>query len=401
MGARVLKRAAATLLMTVLSVAAVHAEGARIRDARHEEATMNEEATRDDLWQEFCEQLKQAGRVMQREGVPGDELTRAEGYRHLARLIRMGFETTFEYADTQRPQLVQAVSATMLGEGETSDARYHQAFIDGGATYRVRGQRGSAPLIEFTVYAGKIGIEPTSRQIGALLERDLIVAEDGSFEVVLSPQEHAGNWIRTEPDATLLFIRQYAHDWAKTESARFEIEREGAVDDRAPLALAEIRSGLARTATFVDRAAHFWNDIVARRAAAEPNVFYVIPADPDPKRPTMPVGHRFAAGYFRLVPGEALIVSFQPVEVPYWGLDLTSYWFEPLSYGDHRSNVNNRTVQTESDGTVRVVIADERRDVPNWIDTRGHREGTMLFRWSRSEEPIPQLAVHVAKLSDL
>ena len=354
-----------------------------------------------DPWREFCRQLERAGRVMQRETTPRDELTRAEGYRHLARLIRTGFEMTFEYADPERPQIVPAVSATMLGEGETSDARYHQAFIDGRATYRVRGRRGSAPFIEFTVYAGKIGIQPTSRQIGSLLEKELIVAEDGQFEVVLSPREHGGNWIRTEPDATLLFIRQYAHDWAGTESAHFEIEREGEVGDRPPLGLDEIIAGLTRTAAFVDRAAHFWTGIVDRRAAADPNVFYLIPEDPDPARPTMPVGHRFAAGYFRLAPGEALVVHFRPAVVPYWGLDLTSYWFEPLSYGDQRSNVNNGTARSESDGGVRLVIADENRGDPNWVDTRGHREGTMLFRWSRTDEPVPELAVERVAVADL
>jgi hypothetical protein len=35
------------------------------------------------------------------------------------------------------------------------------------------------------------------------------------------------------------------------------------------------------------------------------------------------------------------------------------------------------------------------------MDTRGHREGTMLFRWSRNELPVPKLDVRVFKLSEL
>jgi hypothetical protein len=352
-----------------------------------------------DPWEEFCERLERAGRVIHRDETPKDELTRAEGYRHLARLIRLGLESTLEFADPEHPRIVPAVSATMLGEGETSDARYHQAFIDGSATYRVTCERGTAPLIEFTVYAGKIGIQETSRQIGALIEEDLVVGDDGRFEVVLSPEEQSGNWIRTEPDATLLYIRQYSHDWAETESATFEIRREGAARERAPLRLDEVRDGLIRTAAFVDRAAHFWTAIVDRRAAAEPNVFYVIPADPDPQRPTMPVGHRFAAGYFRLAPDEALEVTFAPIEVPYWGFDLTNYWFEPLSYADHRSHVNNRTVHAEPDGSVRIRVSDERGGAANWIDTQGHREGTILFRWSRTDAPVPAIKTDVVKIA--
>jgi hypothetical protein len=355
----------------------------------------------EDAWVEFCEELKRAGRVMLRESTPKDELTRAEGYRHLARLAHMGFMAGFELSDPERPRIVPAVSKTMLGEGETSDASYHHAFIDGRATYWVRGTRGTAPFIEFTVYAGKIGLQDTSRQVGHLLEDDLQVESDGSFEMVIGPHEHPGNWIRTEPDANMLYIRQYAHDWSKVRSASFEIVREGEVAPELPLRLDEIRAGLSRTAAFVDRAVHFWAEIVDRRAEALANVFFEIPADPDPKRPTMPVGHRFAAGYFRLAEDEALEVRFRPGDAPYWGLDLTNYWFEPLSYGDHRSNVNNGTVQLEEDGSVRVVIGESGGGVANWMDTRGHREGTMLFRWSRSDDPVPKLDARRVKVSEL
>jgi hypothetical protein len=355
----------------------------------------------EDAWVEFCEELKHAGRVMLRESVPKDELTRAEGYRHLARLVHLGFMAGFELADTERPQIVPAVSKAMLGEGETSDARYHHAFIDGRATYRVRGTRGTAPFIEFTVYAGKIGLQDTSRQVGFLLENDIQVEDDGSFEVVIGPDECPGNCIRTEPDASMLYIRQYAHDWSRTQSAEFEIVREGAVGPEPPLRLEQIEAGLARTASFVDRAAHFWTAIVERRAEAPANIFFDIPADPDPERPTMPVGHRFAAGYFRLAEDEALEVHFRPSEVPYWGLDLTNYWFEPLSYGDQRSNVNNGTVELEDDGSVRVVIGGSGGGAANWMDTRGHREGTMLFRWSRTDDPVPKLEARRVKVCDL
>ncbi|MBW2420727.1 MAG: DUF1214 domain-containing protein [Deltaproteobacteria bacterium] len=355
----------------------------------------------EDAWAEFCRELERAGRVILRDSTPKDELTRAEGYRHLARLVHTGFMASFELADTDQPRIVPAVSEAMLGEGETSDARYHHAFIDGSATYRVRGTRGTAPFIEFTVYAGKIGLQETSRQVGYLLEDDLKVETDGRFEVVIGPDAHPGNWIRSEPDASMLYIRQYSHDWSKVQSASFEIEREGELPAESPLRIDDIRAGLSRTASFVDRAVHFWTAIVDTRAAAPPNVFFEIPADPDPKRPTMPVGHRFAAGYFRLAEDEALEVRFRPSDVPYWGLDLTNYWFEPLSYGSHRSNVNNGTVQLEEDGSVRVVIGDSGGGASNWMDTRRHREGTMLFRWSRNELPVPKLDARVVKLSEL
>ena len=355
----------------------------------------------DDVWEAFCEELKGAGKVLQAARMQGDELTLAEGYRHLARMIRMGFEMTYEYADAEYPRIAPAFCDSMLSEGVTSDARYHHAFIDGSATYHVTGRLGTAPLIEFGVYAGKIGLQDASRQVGFLTERELTVGEDGSFELVLGPEEHPGNWIHTTPDVSYLFIRQYAHDWSSETSACFEIRREGIEGCRPPARLDEVRAALRQTAAFVQRAPLFWTGLVDRRAEGEPNVFQTIAGEQSASSTTMPVGHQFSFGFFRLAPGEALVVEFRPSSVPYWGLDLTNYWFEPLSFGDHRSHVNNRTAVYEPDGSVRIVIADGSNEAPNRLDTLGHQEGTMIFRWSRSRLPIPPLATKVVTLGEL
>ena len=147
-----------------------------------------------------------------------------------------------------------------------------------------------------------------------------------------------------------------------------------------------------------------WAAIVDQRRAAPPNRFFVFETehkDDLDEAPEMPTGHRFSSGYFRLREDEALVIDFAPADVPYWGLDTTSYWFEPLSYADHRSHYNNRTVHCEPDGSVRIVISLRDPGVPNWIDTRGHLEGPMLFRWSRTHLPVPDIQARVVPRSDL
>ena len=55
-----------------------------------------------------------------------------------------------------------------------------------------------------------------------------------------------------------------------------------------------------------------------------------------------------------------------------------------------------------ADGSVRVVISKRppaaSLGVSNWIDTRGHREGTVVFRWSRSKQLAPDIAAQVLPL---
>ena len=125
--------------------------------SRKREHADQERRDRKGLGHHFCDELKRAGDVVLRDTVPQDDPTRAEGYRHLVRMVRAGFESTCEFADTHHPELVPMVGRTLLYEGVTPDARYHHAFIDGTETYRVRGQRGTAPFIEFSVYTVRRG----------------------------------------------------------------------------------------------------------------------------------------------------------------------------------------------------------------------------------------------------
>lgn len=347
-------------------------------------------------WEEFCERLKAAGAVLARPTTPQDDLTQAEGLRKLARMIRMGLEATLEYGHTAFPEVYALVTPTTLGEGETSDARYYQAMIDGRRSYRLSGHRGEAPFIELTAYAGKIGLDSHSAQVGALTERDLTVTPEGRYEIILSPDPHPGNWLRTTPETSCLFIRQYAHDWSRTRGATFDIQPLGTGGERPNVTLAEVVEALPRTAAYVARSTAIWAAIVDQARQAPPNRF--VPFIEKEPSPEMPTGHRFSSGHFRLAPDEGLEVSFRPAEVPYWGMDITNYWFEPMSYGTPSSHVNNHTAVLEADGSTRIVIAARRPDARNWIDTRGHREGMMMLRWSRTALPVPAIESRVIRL---
>ena len=172
------------------------------------------------LWDEFCDALKQAGDVLRRPETPTDSQTVAEGFRFLMRMLRVGFENHFELANLSHPQLTPMVGRMVQYEGITSDARYLHALIDGSATHRIRGARGGAPLIEFGTYTGKMGMHEPSHLIASLTEETLAVDPDGSVEIVLSPEVHAGNWIRTNASTRYVMVRQYAADWTGRSPGR-------------------------------------------------------------------------------------------------------------------------------------------------------------------------------------
>jgi hypothetical protein len=331
-------------------------------------------------WKAFTEALGAAGAIVDDHATPGDELTRAEGHRHLSRLISMGLETTLERADPAHPILANK----LFSGGDTSDCRYLDAHIDGRYRYRISGHRGEAPLFEATVYSGKIGSHPQSAQLSFITEEELEVDPDGAFELFLSPNHASVNWLETPPETRYLMIRQYSHDWSKTRPANLRIEVLDEVDPPLPLEAPTLAEGLEGAARFVEGISKRWANIVNAIRKAPVNTLIPVPLTVGAL--SMPGGHRFATGHFELAPNEVLSIRFTPPDVPYWALQLTNYWFEPIDNGGTGAHLNNKTVRLEGDGRVElnISLADPKRS--NWLSPMGHSHGTMQFRLSRGHK---------------
>jgi hypothetical protein len=355
------------------------------------------------VWSEFCRELERAGAVVERAETPDHDIDRAEGYRYLSRLLRIGLDLTLEFADTRNPTLVPAQAPHFGDGGNTADCIYLHAVIDGRLSYRLVGTRGGAPLMEIGLYAGKIGLDPESRRVDALREHEIAVDADGRIEIRLGGW-HGTNTLRSTEEANYVFIRQYAHDWAQVEPASLHLElaeEAGSAADQpaeAPLTLDAAAEGLQRAARFVHDAAVAWAAVVDGARRGPPNMLHPVPDDMDM---TLPSGHRFAFGHFDLTEDQALLVEFEPADVPYWGLTINNYWFEVVDYGEEGSHINNRTAYVAPDGRVRAVISMRRPPVPNWIDTRGHRVGALVFRWSRTDLPLPPITTRVVPVASL
>jgi hypothetical protein len=347
------------------------------------------------LWDEFCESLKRAGDVFRRPETPTDPQILAEGHRFLMRMLRVGFENHFELADPVHPQLVPMVGRMVQYEGITSDARYLHALIDGRANHVVRGSRGGAPLFEIGVYTGKMGMHQPSHLLASITEERLEVGPDGRVEIALGPDPRPGNWIRTDEKTRYVMIRQYAADWSTIVPGRLAIERLDASFARPPITLDEIREGLVRTAEFTRGNPLIWAGISDYWAANVVNRF--LPQVEADVRTDIapPSGHHFSCGYFDVEPDSALRIELVPGRAAYWSLGLSNYWYETIGYGLRDSHLNSGTAVADPDGRVRIVLAHAcppaSAGIPNWLDPRGHREGTMVFRWSRPIDPIPEI----------
>jgi hypothetical protein len=357
----------------------------------HEEAAELEHAFR------ALEDAVGASRAAVKTAAGDDPLDLAEGHRFVLRLLGAAEELFVERGDPREPSFTRVASPVRKYFGDNPDTIYDSAPVDPRCTYRIRGRRGSPAYLAFCVY-GTGGRPGGNRIVANVADRDLAFGPDGSFEVVLSEDEQPGNWIRLEPDARSVVVRQYFLDRSSEEPASYDIVCEGGdvPDELSPRTLARR----------VGRAARFVETVTSRtlegaaRAAASPNTVSVDSRDGAPEFFGTP-DNAYAAGWFRLSPEQALVASVRPPEARYWSVQLWNRYMESIAVARGPVSINSRQAVPEPDGTYRFVVAARDPGHPNWLDTAGHREGYFCFRWLlATAAPTPALElVDLARLA--
>jgi hypothetical protein len=335
-------------------------------------------------WERFCDDLKVLGTDLGRPSTPDDELTLAEGLRHLTRLVRMGLESSVESLGPSYPVLARLVDETKKFGCDNPDTIYLSAPLDGRGTYRITGRRGTVDYLSFTTSAGGRG---AARQTGFLDTAALAVGDDGSLDIRVSSEPAPGNWLRLEPDSTGLGVRQTFLDRSAEEPAELRIERLDPVAPPAPLTLDALDARLAGAVAFARYVAGTFTDWT-EGYQQHPN--QLPPADQE--RCLAAGGDPniyFYRSYWELGPDEALVVHVPRIpECDTWNLQVDNYWQESMDRRFHRSHVNKHTAVHDADGGVTAVIAHRDPGVPNWLDTAGHRLGHFAMRWVRAADHV-------------
>ncbi len=353
-----------------------------------------------EAWRDFCRALERAGDVVLRPGSPHDPFDRAEGFRYLSRLTRVALESYLEFADPLFPVLRRPAHETVKIGADNPDNYYQSAAIRGECEYRLSGTRGTVHYLGFGTYAGGYGSSGRRGQTGYVDARELAIDPDGHFDVLLScHRPPAGtHWLAMEPDTSSLIVRQTFQDRENERIADLRLERIGATGTPEPLHPAVLDRGLQAAAAYVHGTASLFADwaegfakrvnelprfdpAVAAAAHGDPNIVYY-------------------HGYWELAPGQALLIEVTPPRCEYWNFQLGNHWMESLDYRYHRIALNHHGAVVSPDGSVRLVIAAEDPGVANWLDTAGHRRGTMCLRWVGAETH-PDPGTRVVDLSAL
>jgi len=343
-------------------------------------------------WAEFCDTLKRAGEVIERERSPKEAFDRAEGYRYLSRLARLALEKFVEHNDPATPRFYELSHETAKIGCDNPDSFYQNAKISGEYEYKITGTRGTIHYMGFGTYYGDYGKPGRSGCSGYLEADNLAFDAEGRFELILSCTKHPGNWLAMEPDTSMLIVRQNYLDKANEVPGTLFIERLGAQGPPAPLSPGALAAGLTDAANYVAATAALFADW-AEGFMAQPNTLVKL----DPKKTGGAHGDPnmfWHMGYWELASDEALIIEGTPPECDYWNFQVNNYWMESLDYRYHQVYFNKHTTRYLPDGSFRFVLAHEDPGVPNWLETAGHRRGTMGLRWVKaSSHPTPTTRV--------
>ncbi|MFT3927560.1 MAG: DUF1214 domain-containing protein [Myxococcales bacterium] len=349
-------------------------------------------------WHAFCDRLKSAGDPIFADEAAADPLTRAEGVRYLTRLVRAAFETFVEFSEPAAPVLRRTVHETIKMGADNPDNWYENAPVHGDYVYRLSGTRGSVPYLSIATQNGHYGQGAGMPPAGFLEAKDMQLTPDGRIDVVLSKEPRAGNWLKLPEGYGTLIVRQTFSDRTRETRADLTLER----IEQAPnteqsgplpgLTPDGVMRGLQSAASLVSACAMIfpnWAKGFRKHANQLPQF------DPQLSRmfggdPNIAYYHSF----WELEEDQALVIEVTPPSCDYWNFQLNNYWMESLDYRHHEVCINQAGAKLRADGSVCIVVSHRNPGVDNWLDTAGHRFGTMCFRWVRAAaHPVPQTRV--------
>jgi hypothetical protein len=329
-------------------------------------------ATADDLfsgaaWDAMLDGLRRAGPLIADEATGPAE--RAAGYRHLLVLLALGIDEALRSSDPYEPRIGPgSVDAVLKWGMDCPDAAYLGAPVRPDATYTVRGRRGTVRYLGFQVMGGMA-------TFANVVADDLDIGADGTFELVLSAERRAGNWMPLAEGASSLVVRQFFYDWEREGPAQLTIEctHDPVLVSRSPQP-EELARQLVALGDFVDQSVRFWLDIEHGGRASGTNAFRTPSARTDMGGAEENIS---VWGSWELADDEALLIEVVPPPALYWSVSLGNFWWETLDYANHQTSLNGHQAVLDDDGVFRAIVAHRDPGIANWLDTTGQHSGPM------------------------
>jgi hypothetical protein len=354
----------------------------------------------DDAFERLLERLRATAAVVSGPLGGRTDRERAEGFRHITRVLSIATEMLVEKGDSAHPAFTRWMSAYRKMYGDNPGTVYDAAILSPERTYRIAGNRGTCAYLGFCLYATTP--EGGKRIVGNLDDDELDIAADGSFELWLgrTKPEGAGDFLALDDETTEVMVRQYFVDPAVEQQATYTIETVPPTGPPPPLTEAQIASRLDALGTYVHDTVEAETTLSALSASITTAVFragkeYVdkhgAPTDPPVDAsvvvrvmPTPAI--QYSGSWFDdLGDDEVLVVEGTAPTCRYWSVQLLTRFMESGDWLHAPVFLSGKDIAVADDGTFRIDIAHRDPGRGNWIDTTGLTSGNVAVRALKAE----------------
>lgn len=354
----------------------------------------------EDAWERLLERLRATAAIVSGPLGGRTERERAEGFRHITRVLSVATEMLVEKGDPAHPAFTRWMSAYRKMYGDNPGTVYDAAIISPDRTYRIAGHRGSCAYLGFCLYATTA--DGGKRIVGNLDDDELEIASDGSFELWLGVDRpaQARCFLPLDAQTTELMVRQYFVDPASEQEATYTIEAVPSPGRPAPLTEAQVAARLDALGSYVHDTVEAETTLSALSASITTAVFragkeYVdahgAPTDPPLDAsvvvrvmPTPAI--QYAGSWFDdLGPDEVLVVEGTAPTCRYWSVQLLTRFMESGDWLHAPVFLSGKDIAVDPHGSFRIDIAHRDPGRGNWIDTTGLTSGNVAVRALKAE----------------
>lgn len=347
-------------------------------------------------WEKLIDKLRPLGDAMRArvpERLRSDPQVMAESMRLLlAGLARASSDALV--GDRRHPMFVPELNIAQNIFQPNADTIYKSALIEKGGSYLLRGDRGTVRMI-ILAQMGPDTLRTGQHHplLGQIDFDDLDVGDDGSFELVISPERPAnytGDWVALDPRCEKLMVRVVSCDWGVEREPRLGITRLDVAEAKGRPSAADLRAAFEEI-PFIAKvcALAFPTHVEELRQEGYLNELKVF----DVAQMSGLQGQFYYEGAYELADDEALISEVRiPESYRYWSIILTNELYETTDWYNNQASLNDMQGVVDPDGIFRTVISARDPGVHNWLDTSGYPGGAIQGRWfEASEKPMPTI----------
>ncbi|MBV9350890.1 MAG: hypothetical protein JOZ23_05070 [Mycobacterium sp.] len=307
-----------------------------------------------------------------------------EGLQYLAGCVAACTHLAFDY-ERDHPFLQSGTGPFTKMGLDNPDTLYFGCRVHADHDYLVTGTRGSTTDLSFQLLGGEYTDENVPGSQAAFDDRELDMADDGTFEWRLHPSAPGQ-----------LVIREVYGDWSQRRGTVAISRLDTAGTAPPPLTRETIEKRYATAGKQLVNRVKTWLQF--------PQWFYLnIPVNTMVAPRLTPGGlatQYSSAGHFDLQPDQALVITVPVSDAPYLGFQLGSLWYISLDYINHQTSLNASQAQADPDGKIRIVVTDQNPGITNWVETLGHRRGFLQFRWQRVSRRLTEADGPTVELVD-